>query len=120
MNKTVREIAIDSPLSSMSQLLRHSSGRTFWIGNISPTNPRGNSPRWPLLIGEVEQTTLRLVKESLLTIDTLTPEDKDGVELCVHSAVFEDRENGDIVVPMLRYTGDYKSSVPMLYRIATK
>ena len=106
--------------SSMSQLLRHSSGRTFWIGNISPTNPRGNSPRWPLLIGEVEQTTLRLVKESLLTIDTLTPEDKDGVELCVHSAVFEDRENGDIVVPMLRYTGDYKSSVPMLYRIATK
>jgi hypothetical protein len=106
--------------SSMSQLLHHSSGRTFWIGNISPTNPQGNSPRWPLFIGEVDQKTLRLIKDSLLTIDTLTPEDKAGVELCVHSAVFEDRETGEVVVPMLRYTGGYKSNVPLLYRIAVR
>ena len=28
--------------SSMSQLVRHSSGRYFWIGNITPENPCGN------------------------------------------------------------------------------
>ena len=38
--------------SSCSQLVPHSSGRLFWIGNIAPTNAEGNRPRYPLVIGE--------------------------------------------------------------------
>jgi hypothetical protein len=56
----------------------------------------------------------------VLVIDTQAPEDKAGVELCVHGSVFQDRETGDIVVPMLRYTGGYKSNVPVVHRIAAR
>jgi hypothetical protein len=106
--------------SSMSQLLRLADGRTVWIGNLCPDNPRGNSPRWPLVAGVVDPGSLRLVRESVLVIDTQAPEDKAGVELCVHGSVFQDRETGDIVVPMLRYTGGYKSNVPVVHRIAAR
>jgi hypothetical protein len=51
--------------SSMSRLFTHSSGRIFWIGNITPENADGNSPRWPLVIGEVDPNTLGLVKRVL-------------------------------------------------------
>lgn len=105
--------------SSMSQLLSHSNGHTYWIGNISPTNPRGNDPRHPLLIGEIDPKSLKLIKDSVTSIDDLRREDKQGVELSTHATAFEDRETGDIVIPMLRWTGKYKSSEPYFYRIAT-
>jgi len=56
--------------SACSYLLKHSSGRYFWIGNISPTNPKGNDPRYPLVIGEVDGHTLKLIKSTVLQIDT--------------------------------------------------
>jgi hypothetical protein len=102
--------------SSMSQLLRHSSGRVFWIGNISSTNCRGNEPRYPLLIGEVDAKSLRLVKNSLLQIDTKRA-DESGVNLS-HWWGFEDRETGDIVLVGARYSPDYNKTWPMLWRIA--
>lgn len=102
--------------SSMSQLISHSNGRYYWIGNISPTNPRGNNPRYPLVIGEVDSKSLTLIKGSVITIDTLQPDDKDGVELSNFMA-FEDRETGDIVLPMERWKGGYKGSEPFIYRI---
>ena len=40
--------------SSMSQLLRHSDGRIFWFGTICSENPKGNHPRFPLLVGRVD------------------------------------------------------------------
>jgi hypothetical protein len=106
--------------SSMSQLLRHSNGRYYWIGNISPSNPRGNSPRYPLVIGEVDPKSMKLLRDSVTNIDDLRPDDTAGVELCPHATSFEDRETGDIVIPMLRWTGGYKSSEPYIYRIATR
>jgi hypothetical protein len=112
-------VAFHSP-SSMSQLLRHSSGRRYWIGNISPANPKGNAPRYPLVIGEVDPKAMMLIKDSVLVIDEPRPEDTEGVELCAHAAAFEDRETGDIMLPMLRYTGGYKKSEPYLYRIGTR
>jgi hypothetical protein len=38
--------------SSMSVLKRHSSGRVFWLGNISATNGNGNDPRTTVVLGE--------------------------------------------------------------------
>ncbi len=106
--------------SSMSQLLRHSNGRYYWIGNISPTNPRANDPRSPLVVGEVDPRSLMLIRESVLTIDERRPEDTEGVELCTHTAVWEDRETGDLMLPMLRHTGGYKASEPYLIRLGTR
>jgi hypothetical protein len=59
--------------SACSQLLRHSSGRLFWLGNITSENPRGNRPRYPFVIGEVDRVTGLLRRESVRPIDTLQP-----------------------------------------------
>jgi hypothetical protein len=103
---------------SMSQLVPHSTGRLFWVGNICKENARGNSPRHPLVAGEVDIQSMQLICDSIITIDDKHPEDTAGVELCAHTSVFEDRVTGDLVLPMLRWTGKYKRSEPFLYRIA--
>jgi hypothetical protein len=89
--------------SSMSQLIPHSNGRYYWIGNISPENARGNAPRWPLVIGEVDAETMMLIQSSVITMDTRGPDDPEGLQLSNFYA-FEDRETGDIVLPMQRWT----------------
>ena len=99
----------------MSQLLRHSNGRCYWLGNISPENCRGNNPRWPLVIGEVDPKSLLLIRQSVITLDTKQP-DEEGINLS-HWWAFEDRETGDIVVPTYRYNIGYTDQQPVLYRV---
>lgn len=103
--------------SSMSQLLQHSSGRYFWIGNICPSNSKGNNPRDPLVIGEVDPASMMLIRRSVTVIDRTQPEDTEGVELSTHATVIEDRETGELIIPMLRHTLQYKRSDPYFYRI---
>ncbi|NUQ65437.1 MAG: exo-alpha-sialidase [Pirellulales bacterium] len=104
--------------SAMSQLMKHSSGRLFWIGNISPQNCQGNNPRYPLVIGQVDTGTLRLIKSTLLRIDTKRT-DEPGVNLS-HWWSFEDRETGDIVVAGARFSPDYNKTSPVVYRIGVE
>ena len=57
----IRELKYDDGASfytpsTMCGLIRHSAtGKLYYIGNISPTPPRGNSPRYPLIIAEIEE-----------------------------------------------------------------
>jgi hypothetical protein len=104
--------------SSMSQLLKHSSGRIFWIGNISPTNCEGNNPRYPLVMGEVDPKTLRLVKATILQIDTKQA-NEPGVNLS-HWWGFEDRQSHDVVIAGARYSPDYTKSPPVQYVIGVQ
>ncbi len=90
--------------SSISRLIRHSSGAYCWIGNISPGHPRGNAPRYPLVIGRVDPKSLSLIRDSVTTIDTRGPADVPGVQLsnfCVH----EDRRTGRFQVRVTRWNG---------------
>ncbi len=83
--------------SACSQLIRHSSGRTFWIGNLCEAKAAGNSPRYPLVIGEVHPETLRLVRSTLCTID----DRRDGEPTWTAISNFyarEDRASGEIVI----------------------
>jgi hypothetical protein len=107
--------------SSMSALLRHSSGRYFWAGNLSSANCRGNSPRWPLVIGEVDTNSLRLIRTSVLVVDTLRPEDRTRGRLDLsHFTLVEDRTNGQIVLVAPRAHDSYKSYEYATIRIAVK
>jgi hypothetical protein len=81
--------------SSCSQLLVHSSGRIYWIGNISPTNPSGNHPRYPLVLGEVDRQSMRLIQATLCTLDTRGPEDDPRMQISNFFAQ-EDRQTGEI------------------------
>lgn len=104
--------------SSMSQIVAHSNGRYFWIGNISPSNSQGNAPRWPLVMGEIDPGSMMLAEDSIITIDTRGPDDPEGLQLSNFYA-FEDRETGDIVLPMQRWKpGDVYEWV--IYRMGVK
>ena len=83
--------------SSCSQLLTHSSGRIFWIGNVCKENPRGNLPRHPLVIGEVDRGRLSLVRDSLCVIDQRQQGDPEKLLLSNFFAR-EDRATGDILI----------------------
>ncbi len=107
--------------SAMSTLFKHSSGRCFWIGNISEENARGNSPRYPLVIGEVNTDNFSLRRSTVLTIDSLTEEDKDRGRLDIsHFTVMEDRKTREIVITYPRSYHSYQSREWATVRLAVK
>lgn len=104
--------------SACSQLLHHSSGRLFWLGNITTVNPRGNRPRYPFFIGEVDRRTGLLVRDSLRLVDDRAPGESELLTLSNFFAR-EDRETHEIALHMTRlfafpdgWVGD-----ALLYRI---
>ena len=107
--------------SSMSTLLKHSTGRVFWVGNVSESNCSGNSPRWPVVLGEVDPETLTLVRRSVLQVDTRRPEDEERgrLDLC-HFRILEDRETRDLVLTYPRSYNGYKEREWATVRIAVK
>lgn len=105
--------------SAMSTLFKHSSGRCFWIGNISKENSKGNLPRWPLAIVELNTKDLNLIKSSLLVVDTQNEEDKSRGRLDIsHFTLIEDRETKDILLSYPRNYNAYKSTEWVTVRIA--
>lgn len=107
--------------SSMSTLLVHSSGRCFWAGNLSTENCQGNGPRWPLIMGEVDPKNLRLIRSSVLVVDTKQPEDQPRGQLDLsHFTLLEDRPTGQIILVLPRAYGGYASRDYATIRIAVK
>jgi hypothetical protein len=94
--------------SSMSQLLRHSSGRVFWFGNLSSDAIRGNSPRWPLIVAEVDPNTLTLLTDSIVVIDTRRDTDPEVVDIS-HFRTQEDLSSHEIVLTYPRALNNYQS-----------
>ena len=87
--------------ASCSQLLQHSNGRYYWIGNITQGNPRGNRPRYPMTIGEVDPESLMLIKDTVITIDD-RQEGEDEATMLSNFMAHEDRQTSDIIVHMSR------------------
>lgn len=99
--------------SSSPQLTRHSNGKVYWNGHLTPENPDGNAPRYPLVIGEVDPQSLMLIRESVFTIDTRQPHEPETISMH-RLELHEDRQTGEFVAYMTRcnvdaagtYTGD--------------
>ena len=87
--------------SSISQLLRHSSGRLYWIANIVSAPAEGNSPRYPLVLAEIDEKKAAVIRKSLVVIDTRQETESDTLQLSNFNA-YEDRESHDIVVTLAR------------------
>jgi hypothetical protein len=87
--------------SACSQLLRHSSGRLFWLGNITSANPRGTRPRYPFCVGEVDLRTGLLARDSVRVVDDRGPGEDELLTLSNFSAR-EDRASRNIVLHMTR------------------
>ena len=110
--------------SSCSQLISHSSGRLFWMGNICESNPNGNSPRHPIYLCEVDLGTGLLLRESVTVIDDLG-ENESSLLTLSNFYVREDRENGNLLLHMSRlFANDFRkdgiidrTADALLYRI---
>jgi hypothetical protein len=87
--------------SACSELLRHSNGKIYWLGNIAPNMTAGNSPRYPLVIGEVNTSTGKLIKSSCSVVDNRRADEPENMTLSNFCAC-EDRESGEIVLHMPR------------------
>lgn len=87
--------------SSYSTILKHTNGKYYWVGNICSANPEGNGPDYPLLIGEIDQNTCLLCRDSMLEIDTYRRDDPYPVHLRNFS-LYEERTTGDIILRMCR------------------
>lgn len=95
--------------SAMSTLFRHSTGRCFWIGNMSDKNCQGNLPRWPLIIAEVNTKTLKLIKQNLLIVDTYQEEDSTRGRLDLsHFTLTEDSLTNEIILAYPRSYNSYQ------------
>ncbi len=105
--------------SSMSTLITHSSGRVFWVGNLTPHNPSGNLPRNPVVVGEVDPNTLSLKRGSVIEVDGFGPEDVDRGRLDLsHYAIIEDRQTEEIVLTYPRYHNSYSEAEWATVRMA--
>ncbi|MCC7153873.1 MAG: exo-alpha-sialidase [Bryobacterales bacterium] len=105
--------------SSCSQLLTHSNGRIYWLGNLARENPKGNRPRYPFHIGEVDGETGRLRRASVRVIDDLRPGENPQLTLSNFYAR-EDRQTREVCLHMTRLFAlpDGWEGDAMLYRIA--
>jgi hypothetical protein len=77
------------------------------MGNISEQNPRGNSPRYPIILGEIGRDTGLLIRDSIAIIDDRQPGEHERLTLS-NFYVREDRSTDDLLLhlPRLFAAGD--------------
>ena len=96
--------------SSIHRMIRHSvTGKLYWIGNICGTPPSGNSPRYPLVIAEVDEEKAALKKNTVTLIDDRRPDQPKNIQLSNFS-LLENRETHALEL-YLTILGEYPDSV---------
>ncbi|MBS1231420.1 MAG: hypothetical protein H6R35_258 [Bacteroidetes bacterium] len=91
-----------SPASISSTLRSSVNNKLYWIGNISDQPVNGNSPRYPLVIVEIDEDRISFRKDTLTIIDDREPEhDSESLQLSNFS-IFENRETNEIEIYLLR------------------
>jgi hypothetical protein len=80
------------------------NARLYWIGNLAlrGERPKGNWPRSPLCIVEVQESPFALKRESIFAVDERTFNDSPRVQMS-NFRFYEDRETGDLVIFLTRY-----------------
>jgi len=104
----VRELKYDdgsgffSP-SSYHRMIRHSaSKKLYWLGNISSTPPNGNSPRYPLVIAEVDEKIPALKRRTVTAIDDRQPGQGEALQFSNFS-LLENRQTHELELYLTRY-----------------
>lgn len=78
------------------------NGNLYWIGNITVPEVSGNSPRYPLVIAQVDQEQGLLLKDTCTVIDDRDPE-KDAPSLQLSNfTLLENRETLNLEVYLTR------------------
>jgi hypothetical protein len=88
-----------SPSSSLSMVRHGVNGKLYWIGNICAKPPQGNSPRYPLVIAEMDERVPALKKRTVTTIDDKRPGQTDAIQLS-NFCILQNRETQAIELYM--------------------
>lgn len=92
--------------SSFHRLIRHQkSGKLYWIGNICPDPPTGNHPRYPLVIGEVDEDKAAIKKHTVTAIADRGNKDSEKFQLSNFS-LLENPENHSLEMLVVDYDSD--------------
>ena len=92
--------------SSFHRMIRHSvSGKLYWFGNITPAPPKGNSPRYPLVIAEVDDEKGALKKNSVTIVNDRSEGQSANVQFSNFS-LLEDRETHRFELHLTTYGQD--------------
>ncbi|MCM8789086.1 MAG: hypothetical protein NC907_04785, partial [Candidatus Omnitrophica bacterium] len=109
--------------SNGSALFRsEKNGKLYWMGNlcISGERAKGNWPRYPLVIAEMQEEPFSIRKDSIFVIDTRLSGEPETVQLS-NFRFYQDRNNGDVVVFLTRFgernANDWKNAGYYRYRI---
>jgi hypothetical protein len=78
--------------------------KLYWMGNLAlrGERPKGNWPRSPLCIVEVQESPFALKRESIFAVDERTFNDSPRVQMS-NFRFYQDRETGDVVIFLTRY-----------------
>jgi len=97
--------------SACSQLIDHPDGRLFWMGNICEQNPFGNSPRYPMMLAEVDRNTGLLLRESASVVDDRQEGESTSLTLSNFHVRVEEG-SGDLLLYMPRFFAKGAGSPP--------
>ena len=92
----------------MAKVLRHSTGKLYWFGNISRGPASGNSPRYPFYIAEIDETKPALRLATLTVIDDYDPARHTPQVQFSNFSVFENRETHAFEIYLSPY-GQYQN-----------
>ncbi|MBN2577588.1 MAG: exo-alpha-sialidase [Pirellulales bacterium] len=100
--------------SSMDRLFRsQATGKLYWLGNITPSAPNGNSPRYPLVIAEVDEDLVALKKDTVTLIADRQPGEASSVQ-CSNFKILENPETLELELYMTNI-GAEGSSAPAVW-----
>lgn len=89
--------------SSLHRFHRHSvNGRLYWFGNLCSAPPRGNHPRFPLVVVEVDETTGCPRRETATVIADRQPYQGPRIQFSNFS-LLEDRESHTLELHLTTY-----------------
>jgi hypothetical protein len=89
--------------SSYHRMIRHSvTKKLYWVGNICAEPPSGNSPRYPLIIAEVDEKIPALKKSTVTAIDDRKPEQPAALQFSNFS-LMENRETHNLELHLTTY-----------------
>ena len=89
--------------SSCHRLIRHSvTGKLYWIGNICGEPPKGNAPRYPLVIAEVDDASAAMKRETVTVIDDRSPAQSPAIQFSNFS-LLENRETHHLELYLTTY-----------------
>ena len=94
---------VESSATGCALLRAEANGKIYWIGNLCAPGERAraNWPRSPLWIGEVDEMTFSLKRDTLRTIDERRSDDGPTVQFS-NFRYYQEHETGDIILFVTR------------------